>query len=403
MQDVIQRPELAYLVVLAGVIALPASSLRRHCSLAASAFAIGTAALPAGPHPVTAGFLLIAILGALACGFRAGPRGAPLGLGGAVATWASRGFLASTGWGSSLVGAVAVAASAAPLLWLRGLLPTMPAPRLRSIRPMTVGILALFLSPMLLAPHLSLVFLGAAGASWAVWLTAPTGERARWPVIPALVTIVLLAGYLFMATVAGPEGLAMSGLADLPFSPAAETPLAAALLIASWLSSGLWPLHRWGSAPLLAPVAALLLVRVGLVASPAGMEHWRALAAPLAMLGIWHAAAARWAPGLSVGAAWLALTTGGASGIAAAAWLLPSALALEFVGPEAEGERWPRRWGRDLALFYAGWGGFLALRAGLHGEVVYSVLSAAGAAIGISGGPRQAMTPSEPRSTLPSA
>lgn len=194
----------------------------------------------------------------------------------------------------------------------------------------------------------------------------------------------------------------MRGLGDLPFSPAAEIPLAAALLAASWLSSGLWPLHRWAVAPLVAPAGALLLMRVGLVASPDGVEHWRAIAAPLAMLGIWHAAAARWAPGLAVGAAWLALAGGGSGGTIAAAWLLPSAFALEVLGPEADVGPWTRRWGRCLALCCAGWGGLLALQAGLQGEVVYTVLAAVGAAIGISGG-RQAITPSEPRSTLPSA
>lgn len=403
MQDVIQRPEIAYLVVLAGAISLPTMALRRRGALAVASLAMGIAAVPAGPHPVTAGFLLAGLLGAIAAGLRGGWQGVLIVLGAALAGWVSRHFFAAVGAGPTLLGTVAIGIIVAALLWLRRFVPSVSVSGTRAVRPMPAGFLVLFLSLAALGSHLSLVFLGVAGASWVVWLVARSPEHARWPVVPALVTLLLFGTYSFMATVAGPEGLSMGGLAGLPFSPAAEVLLAAALLVASWLSSGLWPLHRLSPAPLIAAAAAFLLVRVGLVASPAGMEHWRALAAPLAMLGIWHAATARWAPGLMVGGAWFALiNSDGSSGISAAAWLISSAVALELLGPQTDGAPRLIRWGRGLAMLGGGWGGLLAVEAGLHGEVVYTVLAAAGAALGIAAG-RQAMTPSAPRSTSPSA
>ena len=85
-----------------------------------------------------------------------------------------------------------------------------------------------------------------------------------------------------------------------------------------------------------------------------------------------------------------------------AAWLLPAGLALEVLGDERDGETRPRRWVRRVALLAMGWGGFLALDAGLHGEVVYTVLAGMGVVLGI-GGSGQAMTPSAPRTPAPSA
>ena len=183
-------------------------------------------------------------------------------------------------------------------------------------RPGALLLLSLLLTA--LGSHLVLVFIGAAGASWAGWLIARSWGGMRWPVIPLLVTLMLLGTYRFMAIIAGPEGLSMGSVPMLPVSPAAETVLAAALLSSSWLLTGLWPFHRGSVATLVAPAAAFLLVRVGLVVSPVGMEHWRALAAPIVMLGIWHAAATRWGPGLAVGGAWLALVSVDPGGVIAA-------------------------------------------------------------------------------------
>jgi hypothetical protein len=132
------------------------------------------------------------------------------------------------------------------------------------------------------------------------------------------------------------------------------------------------------------------------------MEHWRPIAVPLAMLALWHAGARRWEPGLVVGAAWLALVSVAPppEGIVAAAWLLLAGLALELL--DREGEARPRRWARGIALLASGWGGLLALKAGLHGEVAYTVLASMGVVLAI-GGSGQAMTPRAPRTPVPSA
>ncbi len=138
------------------------------------------------------------------------------------------------------------------------------------------------------------------------------------------------------------------------------------------------------------------------MAAPAGMEHWQALAAPLALLGIWHAASTRRIPALAVGGAWLALIGVDPLGVTAAAWLIPSAVVLAMVPAENGGNSPPWKGARLLAMLGTGWGGFLALEAGLHGEVVYTVLTFVGTVVGLARG-AQAMTPSAPRRMWPSS
>lgn len=406
VQDVIQMPGLAYLIVLAATISLRPMALRRTAALAVGSFALAIAALPAGAHPVTAGFFLVGALVAAGVAVRAGRRGLPLAAGALLTLWISRGVVASAGVGPSVLGALAIAAIAALLLWLGRRVSRRFSRSRRSLAYAGPAALLLWLVPGLLltalGPHLSIVFIGAAGVSWTVWLIARPLDLRPWPLVPIAVSLVLLGLYYFMSTVAGPEGLSMNGIPSLPFSPAAEAVVAAALLVASWLLTGLWPLHRWPATPLVAPAAAVLLVRVGLLAAPAGMEHWRAFDVPLAMLGVWYAAAIGRGAAVAVGGAWLALVSVAPSGIAASAWLLPSAVVLDLLDADRADASPARRVAGALALMAAGWGGLLALEAGLHGEVVYTVLSAAGAIV-LMASPRQAMTATEPSSTAPSA
>lgn len=432
MQDVIQSPEAAFLLLLAGAISLPARALRRYAIFPLAALALAIAGLRADPIPpvsltheglaglpvdflgVTAGLFLLGIFGAASVAVLAGRRGVALLPGPVCAAWSARGILTAAGAGPSLLGAATVAALVAVGLGLarqlrvreriaRLDLRSLGAPAgLPGLAP--AGLLAMLLGSTLLArvgAHLALVLAGAAGASWSLWWLSGRAGR-RWPVLPLILTLLLAAIYLFMNTVAGPEGLSMSGLAGLPISPAADVLLGAAFLAVSWLMSGLWPLHRWTVASLLAPAGMLALARAGLATAPAGVEHWRALAAPLGMLALWHAGAIRWTPGLAVGGAWLALVSGAPVGVAAARWLAPAAVVLELLGAEREDEAVAGRWMRMLALAAVGWGGMLALEAGLRGEVVYTVLAAGGAALGSAGG-GQAITPSAPRTPAPSA
>jgi len=406
VQDVIQTPDTAYLIVLAGAISLRSMGLRREAVLAAAAFALGRAALAAGPHPVTAALMALGTVGAAVTAFRAGRTGILLGIGSAAAAWSARGLFGAVAPGPTLFAAVVIVGIAGlglqAVRLLRSRYPPGPDETVSRVRGAHAAVLCLSIALVAFAPHLVHVLLGAAGASWAGWLLVRGSTRSRWPVVPAVVTAVLGITWYFMATVAGPVGLSLRSVPDLPLSPAAEVLVAAALLLASWLLTGLWPMHHRVPAPLVAPAAALLLIRVALVAAPAGMEHWRPVAAPLAMLGIAHAAFTRRPSGLAVGGAWLALISGQPSGVAAAAWLILSALVLAMLGAERENESPARRWGRRVVWLAAGWGGLLALEASLGGEVVYSVVAAAGAALGVSAGD-QAMTPRAPSSTAPRA
>jgi len=363
---------------------------------------------------VTAGLLLIGIFGAGLVAIRAGRLGLWLVPGASAAIWAARPLVVAAPLGPSLLAALVIvmvgmlALAIGRLSRIRSLVVEADRRWLGSpghaTNPTGVGIVLLVGGTLctVLAPHLSLVLAGAAAASWSVGVTDRQAGMSRL-FVPTLVTALLGITYVFLATVAGSEGLSMAGLDALPISPAAEILVAAALLAASWLMCGLWPLHGLTSAPLVAPASIAVLARVGLVAAPAGMEHWRPLAVPLAMLALWHAAALRWGPGLAAGAAWLAIVSvvpEMGSGVVAA-WLLPAGLALELLGDE-RGETGPRQWVRWVALLAMGWGGLLALDAGLHGEVVYTVLAGMGVVLGI-GGSGQAMTASAPRTPAPSA
>jgi hypothetical protein len=426
---VIQTPEAASLVLLAGAISL-SRSLRRRMAfpLGATALAIAglragpgspltlsreaLAALPAGFRTVTAGLVLLGFIGAVMVAVRAGRSGIWLAPGIIVAFWSSCDLVAAAPIGPSLLSGASIAVLTALALgvgrvsqirlWvMEADLRWLGSPA-RASTVTRAGIMALVAGMLCtaFAPYLSLVLAGAAAASWSLWVT--DRERARWPVLPAILTAVLAFTFFFIATIAGPEGLSMAELGALPVSPAAETLVAGLLLVASWLMSGLWPLHRLAVAPLLGPAAILILARVGLVVAPAGMEHWRPIAVPIAMLALWHAGARRWGPGLVVGAGWLAEVSVAPppEGIVAAAWLLLAGLALELL--DGDGEARLRRWARGIALIAAGWGGLLALEAGLHGEVVYTVLAAIGVVLAI-GGSGQAMTPRAPRTLAPSA
>jgi hypothetical protein len=168
-----------------------------------------------------------------------------------------------------------------------------------------------------------------------------------------------------------------------------------------WSVAGLWPLHRQVPGALVGPLGALLLVRIALPLAPDGLEYWRPLAVPVLIAGIWHAAAAaRW-PLLAAGAGSLGvagLTPAGATG---AGWLLGSAFVLELcsmLSPPVG----TIRLAQVAAWVSVAWGGLLVLEGGLRGEVVYTALGAAGLALLIASGRRQAITASAPSTPAPS-
>ena len=254
-----------------------------------------------------------------------------------------------------------------------------------------------------IASHAGAVIVGAIVAGWAGYFLQRAAGTSRVPVAPML-TLLLLPAWSLMATIAGAEGLGVTMLPDLPFSPAAERLLAPAFLLAAWAVAGLWPLHRQEPAALVAPAGALLLARLAIPAIPGGLEHWRALALPLVVIGIWHGALRAGRTGAAVGLAWVGLLSLQQAGRVGAALLLAGALLLRLGNDSA----WrAARWAvvpRVVAVLALGSGALLAVEAGLQAEVVYTVLAVAGlvAAAGQAAAGPHAMTAREPSATAPS-
>ena len=242
-----------------------------------------------------------------------------------------------------------------------------------------------------LAPHVAVVFLGLIVAAWSAYFLFHSRGSRPAPVTPSL-TLLLAPVYWLLATIAGPEGVSVAALPLVPLSPAAESLVAPAVLLVGWSVAGLWPLHRQVPGALVGPLGALLLVRTVLPLAPDGLEHWRPLVVPVLMAGIWHAGAlARW-PLLAVGAGLLGVAGLTSAGVTGAGWLFGSALVLELCSTSWLSGGLVRLAGM-AAWVAAVWGGLLVLEGGLRGEVVYTALGAAGLALLIASGRRQAITP----------
>lgn len=413
--------ETGYTLIVAGAALLPNVRARATGVLAAVATGLALAGLRAAPGGArepgfaaagAALLLLGALLGAAAAvtGWRRGRSrltgAAAVGLlaGAAALLWGGRTLLGEAP-ALSIGLAFLIVVGAGMILLVPGRLARLGGdPGATAPRPHAgiAGLLAGGLA-VLAGPHVSVVFLGCIIAAWAGYLLQRAAGGPAVPLAPAL-TLLLLPAWWFMATVAGPEGLGIGALGSLPLSPAAEQLLAPILLLAAWALAGLWPLHRQMPGPLTAPIGAMLVARVALPAVPDGLEHWRALAAPLVVAGIWHAALTGRLALLAIGLAWVGLLAPGGHGLAGAALLLAGALVLELARPFGAAN--PRRAAAvRLALGLAtGCGALLAVEAALGGEVVYSVVAVAGivSAAGRARDP-QASTASAPRTVAPSA
>jgi hypothetical protein len=245
-----------------------------------------------------------------------------------------------------------------------------------------------------LGPHLLVIFGGVVLA--AVSVSAEALRRRRrssgWAV---LITVAALApaGWL-LATIAGDQGLATSGLRELPLSPAAEALLAPMLLLAAWSVAGLWPMPRSALSGLAGLTGALLIARVAIPALPEGLDHWRPLAFPILAVGLWQAVISRRWPAALIGGTLFALISGSWHGVAAAWWLGAGAPA-QGLG-EYLGQR-ELAWLSCLAALAGGIGALPATAAGLEGEVVYTTLTVAGLAVLLAaGGSRRFTAPGEP-------
>jgi hypothetical protein len=235
-----------------------------------------------------------------------------------------------------------------------------------------------------LGSHVLPVFVGVVVASWSGYLLARPVSGWRLPVAPALV-LVLVPAYWLLATIAGPVGLWTRELHVVPLSPAAESILAAAMLLASWSTAGLWPLHRQLPGALVGVVGALLLIHIAVPLAPGGLAQWRPLIVPVLIVGLWHAAAySRW-PLVAVGSAVLGIVSPVRAGVIGAWWLLGAALVSE-VAAMAPMSLTRVRVAQVVAWVSAAWGGLLVLEAGLGGEVVYTAMASVGLALIVAAG-----------------
>ena len=224
----------------------------------------------------------------------------------------------------------------------------------------------------LAGPHVVVIGTGVMLATWAAWFRSHAQGTRPVPIAPVL-TLVLLPTCWLLATVAGPIGLGLPTLPQVPLSPAAELLLTPALLAAGWASAGLWPLQRQLPGALSAAAGALLLARVAHPLVPDGLEYWRPLAVPLLVLGLWNAAAwDRW-PLLLAGASILAVAGDTPVPVAGCAALLAAALGLELASVTGTRRRLPLA-GRAAIWLLVTWAGMRVLEAVLRGEVVYTTI-----------------------------
>lgn len=241
-------------------------------------------------------------------------------------------------------------------------------------------------------PDVASVFGGFVLATGAFFVLVHPPAARPVPLAP-LLSLVLAPVYWLTATVAGSTRVWVGSLPMVPFSPAAESLVAPGLLVALWASAGLWPLHRQVPGALLAPLGALLVIRVGLPAVPLGLEHWRPAAVPLVVLGIWHAAWIGRGPLLAAAAAVLGLLSQPAGSVGAIVALLAAAAGLELSATAAAPGL---RVTRVLLVIVGGWGGLAVVEAGLRTETVYTAVGVAGVALAFASRDRSQATAAAP-------
>ncbi len=195
--------------------------------------------------------------------------------------------------------------------------------------------------------------------------------------LPGFMLALVPAAWLLL-TAAGSAVPSLASLPDAPLSPAAEAWIVPWLCLAGWGLSGLWPVQGLVPPPILAPLAGLVMVRLGVDVLPEGTQAWQTIVAPLAVVALWWAGAtAREAMGLAAAAMFTAMTATaghgdaalllfGLAGVAAALPLVPFAISTP---------RWlPARLGWLIPAIAA----WPALEAGLRSQVAYTVLMGGG-------------------------
>jgi hypothetical protein len=257
---------------------------------------------------------------------------------------------------------------------LRGLVSRAVVPANAVTRP-AAALAVAGAAAAVLGPSAWIVIAGALCAAG-----APAVGRRRVPVLALIAAAGLLPALWFMHTVAGPVGLRVATIGDVPFSPAAETLVAPILALGAFGFFGIWPLGRWGSTALV-PVGVALIVRLG-AGVPSGLEAWQTVLVPLGVLAVWHAALTADPDEAVASWAWLAAVSGGNLGAILLAAAAPALAAAPVVVRRA-GAR-AGTWTRRAAWGVAGAGGVLALESLLRAQVVYAVLAAIALALMIA-------------------
>jgi hypothetical protein len=232
---------------------------------------------------------------------------------------------------------------------------------------------------VILGPHAGLVFVGLAVAAASAFFAGRERGDHR-PCWLAVVTLTLGPIWWLMGTIAGPVGLSVATLGDVPFSPRAEILLALPLALVVWSCFGLWPAHRLFPGGLFAWLGAVLWRRVALAAVPAGLEHWQPVVMPLGVLGLWGGALTGRSDGALNAMGFLALVSG--APLWAVAAMLLGAAALAPAGPLGlEKPVWrpiTRLAWAVMALALPA-----VLEAGFRGQVTYTLAAAAGMALAL--------------------
>ena len=234
-----------------------------------------------------------------------------------------------------------------------------------------------------LAPHLLLFGLGAA-------LALVFGARSAFRAVQPSALLILLpaalslgAGFALLLTILGTEAGNLAAVAEWPTSLAAERLLTLFLGGGALLLAGLPPLHRvpWGRQ--LAPLSALLLLRIVAPGFPSGLLTWQAPAMLVLAAGtMWSALGGRWV-WAAVGGGLLALWSGAEGATAGAVlvgwgWLVETGTAIAARRGVQLAERW-----RGIPALPVALAALPALTAGLRAQVLLSVAALATCVAGL--------------------
>ena len=234
---------------------------------------------------------------------------------------------------------------------------------------------------VVLGPHTGLVFAGLMVAAAAEHLARRIRGEAAIPWLP-VVTLALFPIWWLLATIAGPVGLGVASLGDVPLSPRAEILLALPLALVAWSCLGLWPAHRLFRGGLLAPLGVALWLRVARPAMADGLDHWQPLLMPLGVLGVWGGALSGRTSAALNALAFVALASDAGVSLAATLLLMAAALALGASRAPAASVA-ARRLGERLAWAIAVLALPLLLEAGFRRQVTYTLAAAGGAAVAV--------------------